>query len=313
MRKDYLTYLPENKPIRPFLVQRIAEFYYRLFYLACNLLGIFIKVPDHIEGFKRPIVLVTGFLGRPLTWNNMRKHLIELGHPVYTVDLGFQVGNIRKKSKQLEQFLIERKIKDCYLVCHSMGGLIAAGLTYKGRDRVRKVYLVGSPIHGTRLAYIGPMFIACWQMMPGSKIVKEVIETYSKYHNVQAVFTKGEEIVLPWQSSRLGNHDDVEVPEYGHINLVLGPLGIECIGSLVTSEEKKDPLPIKVKPEVKEAVVSEKSAKVIAKAKQPVKAMAKQKASAAPKKSSSKSQKQGSPKKQSASKANPKRAKKKSR
>lgn len=267
MKRDHLTYLPEKGNIRPVIVQHLAEIYHHIYYFFCHILGIFIELPDHTEGYKRPIVCVSGFLGRGLTWTAMRKHLISLGHPVYVVPLGFQTGNIRKKSKILENFLIEKNIKDCYLICHSMGGLIAAGLSYKGRDRVRKIFVVGSPMHGTYMAYLAPIFPCTWQMMPGSKLVKEVVETYSKFHNVQAVFTKGEGIVRPWESATLGHFDDVEIPEYGHLNLYLGPLGIECLGSLVTSEEKKDPLPIKQKPAAKEdmkkeAVTSAPSKKV---------------------------------------------------
>ncbi len=268
MKKDHLTYLPEKGDIRPVIVQHLAEIYHHIYYFFTHILGIFIELPHHTEGHKRPIVCVSGFLGRGLAWYSMRKHLVSLGHPVYVVPLGFQTGNIRKKSKILENFLIENNIKDCYLICHSMGGLIAAGLSYKGRDRVRKIFTVGTPIHGTRMAYLAPIFPCTWQMMPGSKVVQETIQTYSTFHNVQAVFTKGDRIVRPWESSRLGNFDDVEIPEYGHLNLYLGPLGIECMGALVTAEEKKDPLPIKQKPvpkeelkEVKSAVSSKTSAK----------------------------------------------------
>ncbi|TGK58243.1 alpha/beta hydrolase [Leptospira wolffii] len=247
MKKDHLTYLPEKGDIRPVILQHLVEIYHHIYYFFAHILGIFIELPHHTEGDKRPVVCVSGFLGRGLTWYDMRKHLISLGHPVYVVPLGFQTGNIRKKSKILENFLIENDIKDCYLLCHSMGGLIAAGLSYKGRDRVRKIFTIGSPIHGTYMAYLAPIFPCTWQMMPGSKLVKEVVDTYSKFHNVQAVFTKGEGIVRPWESARLGNFDDVEIPEYGHLNLYLGALGIECMGSLLTSEEKKDPLPVKPK------------------------------------------------------------------
>ncbi|TGK06700.1 alpha/beta hydrolase [Leptospira semungkisensis] len=289
MKKDHLTYLPEKGDIRPVFVQHLFEIYHHIYYFICHVLGIFIDIPHHTEGYKRPIVCVSGFLGRSLTWAAMRKHLISLGHPVYVVPLGFQVGNIRKKSKILENFLIENDIKDCYLFCHSMGGLIAAGLSYKGRDRVRKIFVIGSPLSGTYMAYLAPIFPCTWQMMPGSKLTKEVVETYSKFHNVQAVFTKGDGIVRPWENSRLGHFDDVEIPEYGHLNLYLGSLGIECMGSLVTSEEKKDPLPIKQKPVAKEESkkeISTPSSKTTAKKK-----------TAAAKKPASSPKKKASPKK----------------
>ncbi|TGK20718.1 alpha/beta hydrolase [Leptospira fluminis] len=259
MKKDHLTYLPENRSIRPVLVQHLVEFYFNFYYLISNIIGIFVTLPDHTEGHKRPVVLVTGFLGRNITWKAMKERLVSLGHPVYAVPLGFQVGDIRKKSKLLEEFILEKDIKDCYLVCHSMGGLIAAGLTYKGRDRVRKIFTLGSPLHGTYVAYAAPFFPCTWQMFPGSKLVQEVVETYSKFHNVQSIFTKGDSIVRPYESARLGHFDDVEIPEYGHLNLYLGSLGIECLSSLITAEEKKDPLSVKQKPVKAESQKSTKS------------------------------------------------------
>lgn len=208
------------------------------------MIGIFIELENSPEGDKRPVVLVSGFLGRTLSWEPMLKHLSTNGHPVYTVPLGFQLGNIRKKSKILETFLIEKDIKDCYIVGHSMGGLIASGLTYKGRDRVKKIFIAGTPVKGTYLSYFLPMFVCSWQMMPNSKFIREAGEIFGKLPNVQSVFTKKDQIILPSENSRLGHFDDVELPEAGHLNLFMGPLGIECLFDLITAEEKKDPKPI---------------------------------------------------------------------
>ncbi|EQA37917.1 alpha/beta hydrolase family protein [Leptospira inadai serovar Lyme str. 10] len=300
MKKDHLTYFPENRSVRPVIIQHLAESYYNFYYLVSNIIGIFVTLPDHTEGDKRPVVLVTGFLGRNITWKAMRDRLVSLGHPVYAVPLGFQTGDIRKKSKLLENFILEKGIKDCYIVGHSMGGLIAAGLSYKGRDRVRKIFTMGSPLHGTYMAYTAPIFPCTWQMVPGSKLVREVVETYSTFHNVQAIFTRGDSIVRPWQSARLGHFDDVEIPEYGHLNLYLGPLGIECLSSLITAEEKKDPLPIKHK-SVKQASESVVLAS-------PKKAKSKKTSQAAKKNSSSK--KAGAAKKKTAGKKSAKPKKK---
>ncbi|EMY79426.1 alpha/beta hydrolase family protein [Leptospira weilii serovar Ranarum str. ICFT] len=241
---DHLAYVSDNRSVRNPILQFLAEKWYTILCLWHTIIGIFMELEDSPEGDKRPVVLVPGFLGRTLSWEAMRKHLSANGHPVYAVPLGFQVGNIRTKSKILETFLIEKNIKDCYIVGHSMGGLIASGLTYKGRDRVKKIFIAGTPVRGTNLAYFAPMFICCWQMMPNSKYIQEVGAVFEKLPNVQSVFTQKDQFILPSENSRLGHFDDVELPEAGHLNLFMGPLGIECLFDLITAEENKDPKPI---------------------------------------------------------------------
>ncbi|MBM9576360.1 alpha/beta fold hydrolase [Leptospira sp. 201903070] len=265
---DHLAYVSDNRSVRNPILQFLAEIGYTILYLWHAILGIFTELEDSPEGDKRPVVLVSGFLGRTLSWDPMRKHLIENGHPVYAVPLGFQMGNIRSKSQILEDYLVQKDIKDCYIVGHSMGGLIASGLTYKGRDRVKKIFIAGTPVHGTYLAYIAPIFICAWQMMPGSKFIREAVEIFEKLPNVQSVFSKKDQIIIPSENSRLGHFDDVELPEAGHLNLFMGPLGIECLFDLITAEENKDPKPIPKKAETVKQESEIRSSKTIGPKKQ---------------------------------------------
>ncbi|PKA05629.1 esterase/lipase family protein, partial [Leptospira ellisii] len=231
---DHLAYVSDNRSVRNPFLQILAEKWYTILYIWHVIIGIFTQLEDSPEGDKRPVVLVSGFMGTTLSWEPMLRFLSANGHPVYVIPLGFQVGNIRTKSKILENFLIEKNIKDCYIVGHSMGGLIAAGLTYKGRDRVKKLFIAGTPVHGTYLCYLAPFFVSTWQMMPGSAFIREIVQVFEKLPNVQSVYTKKDQIILPSENSRLGHFDDVELPEAGHLNLFMGPLGIECLSDLIT-------------------------------------------------------------------------------
>ncbi|MCB1147014.1 MAG: alpha/beta fold hydrolase [Leptospiraceae bacterium] len=240
---EYLKYVSDELPNRPVWKQILFEFLYKLEYFSGYFLGIFFDLSSRTSGTKRPVVLVPGLIGRTWNFRRLRKRLIQNGHPVYLIQLGFQVGNIITKSQKLEKFLDQHKITDCYIIGHSMGGLIASSMGYRGRDRVRKLYTVGSPLKGTYISYLMPIFPATLQMIPQSRFIKNFRIVFNSISNVQSIFAKHDEVMLPQSSSHMGRFDDVLIPEWGHLNLIMGPLGIECLSELVRGEEAKDPLP----------------------------------------------------------------------
>lgn len=250
---DYLTYVTENSPKRAVAVQIAFEFFYLIRYLARYFAGQIIRPQDSHEGHKRPVVLVSGFFGAPLQLTALRAKFIENGHPVYALRLGFHVGNIHSMSQRLEKILEQKDIADCYIIGHSMGGLAALNMGYRGRDRTRKIFTVGTPHKGSFLAYLFPFTIASWQMMPTSGFIRDIQKKAKTFSNVQAIFARFDEVTILRGFSKPGRYDDVLLKEIGHLNLVMGPSGIECCTELVASEENKDPRPEPVK-EVKSNV-----------------------------------------------------------
>jgi pimeloyl-ACP methyl ester carboxylesterase len=241
---DYLTFLPEKSPSRNIFVQIIFEILYALRFLLLYLPGLLMRPGDITEGNKRAVVLVSGFLGSPLTWLKVRTALAAQGHPVYVVRLGFQIGNLRKYSEKLQHFLEENNLTDCYLVCHSMGGLIAAHMGYRGRDRTRKIFTLGTPFKGHPLTFLFPFTFATLQMNPLSPFMRETAAKYRTLSSVQAVFAQFDEVnFLPFLNIP-GRFDDVKLAQIGHCNLFMGPAGIECITELISAEEAKDPKPV---------------------------------------------------------------------
>lgn len=241
---DYLTFLPEKSPSRNIFVQIIFEILYALRFLLLYLPGLLMRPGDITEGDKRAVVLVSGFFGSPLTWLKVRSALAAQGHPVYVVRLGFQIGNLRKYSEKLQHFLEENNLTDCYLVCHSMGGLVAAHMGYRGRDRTRKIFTLGTPFKGHPLTFLFPFTFATLQMNPLSPFMRETAAKYRTLSSVQAVFAQFDEInFLPFLNIP-GRFDDVKLAQIGHCNLFMGPAGIECITELIAAEEAKDPKPV---------------------------------------------------------------------
>jgi pimeloyl-ACP methyl ester carboxylesterase len=157
---------------------------------------------------------------------------------------GFQFGNLRQYSTRLERFLEENQLSDCYLVCHSMGGLIAAQMGYRGRDRVRKIFTLGTPFRGHPLTFLFPFTFASIQMNPLSPFMREAQAKYRTLSSVQAVFAKFDEVLFLGYLNIPGRFDDVKLAQFGHCNLFMGPAGIECIVELIAAEEAKDPKPV---------------------------------------------------------------------
>jgi len=257
---DHLTFLPERAPQRGRFTQVLFEVLYALKYTLLYLPGLLMRPGDITEGTKRAVVLVSGFFGSPLTWSKCRTALAEQGHPVYVVRLGFQCGNLRSYSKKLENFLDENNLSDAYLVCHSMGGLVAAHMGYRGRDRTRKVFTLGTPFRGHPLTFLVPFAIASWQMFPYSPFMRETQAKYRTLSSIQAVFATFDEINFLPTLNIPGRFDDVKLAQLGHCNLFMGPAGIECVTELILAEEAKDPKPVPVKDEKKNVITITKYA-----------------------------------------------------
>jgi len=220
------------------LIQILSEIWFGLFFFILQVIfGIFYRIPNYTKGSKRPVVLLCGWLERPICWFPMRKKLIEAGHPVYIVPLGFQVGDIKKKAVIVSRFLKANNINDCYLVCHSMGGLIGWGMIHMSGTRVRKMYTLGTPLRGTYMAYLAPFFPSTWQMMPGSNFLELLGMKYNVISKVQSINASFDQIVVPTKYSQLNHKDDVLLPETGHMNLFMGSTGIKYILELIELDE----------------------------------------------------------------------------
>ena len=241
---DHLTFLPEKSPPRNVVVQIFFEILYGLLYFILYLPGLLIRPGDIIEGDKRAVVLISGFFGSPLTWLKCRAALVAQGHPVYVVRLGFQFGNLRRYSEKLQRFLEENNISDCYMVCHSMAGLVAAHMGYRGRDRTRKIFTLGTPFRGHPITFLFPFTYATLQMNPLSPFMRETKAKYRTLSSIQAVFARFDEILFIKHLNIPGRFDDVKLAQVGHANLFMGPAGIECITELIAAEEQKDPKPV---------------------------------------------------------------------
>jgi triacylglycerol esterase/lipase EstA (alpha/beta hydrolase family) len=140
----------------------------------------------------RPVLLLHGFLSSRRTFDILERRLRRDGYGVFSLDLGGLGGALNTRGIDDLADLVRAKIERIYgrnpglgpltVVGHSKGGLVAAYYVKKlgGWHRARAVVTLGTPHHGTPLAYLGlPLGLvsrSVWQMRPGSEFLERLHE-----------------------------------------------------------------------------------------------------------------------------------------
>ncbi len=173
----------------------------------------------------RPVVLVHGFFLTPWSLWLFRRSLLKAGlGPVYLLDYYPALGEIDGFVRQLAE-LVDRVAPDgrVDLVAHSMGGLIAARYMGEKPERVGRLVAVGTPFHGTRL-WAMSVGRALPQMRPGSDFLLQTRQGVAgRLERVTCVYSRFDQIILPYRSSHLEGADSVVVDGLGHNALLFSP------------------------------------------------------------------------------------------
>lgn len=139
---------------------------------------------------ERPVLLLHGFFTSRRTFDVLERRLRNAGYGVFTLDLGGLGRTLNTRGIDDLADYVRAKIERIYarnpglgpltIVGHSKGGLIAAYYVKKlgGWRRTRAVVTLGTPHHGTPVAYLGlPVgFFArsLWQLYPGSPFMRRL-------------------------------------------------------------------------------------------------------------------------------------------
>jgi pimeloyl-ACP methyl ester carboxylesterase len=134
--------------------------------------------PKVVDPNQPPILMIHGFLGRSSNWIYHRKGLADKGlKNLFTVDLGSPHHSIEHYanvvSKRIEEIKKITGRDDVIIVCHSMGGLVADAYqklyAQKNNTRILDTITLGTPLAGTRIAYLAALFSkSAKQMRPSS-------------------------------------------------------------------------------------------------------------------------------------------------
>jgi triacylglycerol esterase/lipase EstA (alpha/beta hydrolase family) len=174
-----------------------------------------------------PVILVHGVLVNDGVWLRLRRFLRRRGiGPVYTMNFGPPLGNIEWFAAQLDARIQEIHAATgatrMVLVAQSMGGLVArAYLRRAGAERVAALITIGTPHHGSMLAYSFPGGCLA-QMRPGNPWLSELNrdEAAPAPAPITSIWSRHDSMVAPQASSTLGNAENIALIGIAHNALV---------------------------------------------------------------------------------------------
>jgi triacylglycerol esterase/lipase EstA (alpha/beta hydrolase family) len=177
---------------------------------------------------RHPVVLIHGVLVNDGVWVAIRRFLAKSGvAPIYTANYGPPLEDIESFAAQLhdriERIRSATGAERVVLVAHSMGGLVArAYLRRFGGERVSRLITIGTPHHGSVLAYTFPGCCLA-QMRPGNRWLAELNrdEHAPSLVPITSIWSRHDSMVAPQASSELACAENVALVGIAH-NALLG-------------------------------------------------------------------------------------------
>ncbi len=194
------------------------------------------RAARHPEGF--PVLLIHGYGCNSGYWHAMSKALFKANITHHAIDMEPVAGGIDEYVSMIheavERLCVETGCDRIVIVAHSMGGLATrAYLRDHGSGRVAKVVTLGTPHHGTALAYFGiglnthqMRWTATGQEGLSSEWLSRLAteEDERVYRLFVSIYSHHDNIISPQTSSYLQGAKNIEFHAIGHVALALDPV-----------------------------------------------------------------------------------------
>ena len=195
-----------------------------------------------------PVILVHGVLVNDGVWLSLRRFLLRHGvAPVYTLNYGPPLEGIEWFARQLhariDKIRTATGAERVVLVAQSMGGLVArAYLRRFGSARVAQLITIGTPHHGSMLAYSFPGTCLA-QMHPGSAWLVELNrdEDAPAPVPITSIWSRHDSMVLPQASSVLACADNIALIGVAHNALVSDDRVLQLVVEEIEKASQKGP------------------------------------------------------------------------
>ena len=176
-----------------------------------------------------PVLLLNGLFHNRACWWWMRRKLLRLGlEEVHTVSVPVW-GTIETALDTLSHTVDELRralgVDKIHLVGHSMGGMVARHFIQLkgGADKIDRCILLGAPNAGSILA---PLAISPLgkELIPGSDFLRSLQQApLPSTVRITSVYTRHDNLVIPFDSGRLEGVDNLELAGMGHCGLLYHP------------------------------------------------------------------------------------------
>lgn len=191
-----------------------------------------------------PLLLVHGVIVNDGVWLALRRYLSRRGlGPVYTINYGPPLAGIEHFAGQLQARIdaicTVTGAARVTLIAHSMGGLVArAYLRRFGASRVAKLITIGTPHHGSMLAWT---FAGCClaQMRPGNRWLADLNagEGSTPASPMLSIWSRHDSMVAPQASAELACARNVALSGVGHNALLLDQRVIDEVERAVATAQ----------------------------------------------------------------------------
>jgi len=128
-------------------------------------------------------------------------------------------------AKKVDLLRHQLGVEQVVLVGHSLGGLLARNYLVRrgGANKVAGLIQLGTPNQGSKLAPFAISRLAR-QLMPGSAFLADLkVEGLPAEVPVTSIYSRHDNIIIPFHNSRLEGAGEVELQGCGHVCLLFSP------------------------------------------------------------------------------------------
>jgi triacylglycerol esterase/lipase EstA (alpha/beta hydrolase family) len=191
-----------------------------------------VKRRTDLDGHPRPVLLLHGFFSTRRTLDILEARLRRDGYGVISLNLGGLKRAYNTRGIDDLADYVRAKVERIYahhpamgpltIVGHSKGGLVAAFYVKKmgGWRRTRAVVMLGTPFHGTPMAWLGlPVALlapSLVQLLPGSRFLRRLHEgRWPPQVRLTSIWSRKDRLAI-WPSAVL---DTQGQPQWRNIEL----------------------------------------------------------------------------------------------
>ena len=188
-------------------------------------------VHHDVGAAETPILLVHGIIDNHAIFTVMERTLRRRGFQTLSAyDYGVLTHNISRAAVRLgeaiEKLSAATGYERIHVIGHSMGGLIARYYVQRlaGDRHVHTLVTLGTPHHGTQLAWAAPLLPLVRQLTPNSSVIHELAEPAPGCRTRFIVFYSDiDHLIVPSSNARLDHSDlnvrNVAVRGVGHLSM----------------------------------------------------------------------------------------------